>query len=702
MINHKLVYIASFLLIQSLWSQSPPSNQQPTWETAWNNIKQVGSAGVNILGGFAEGFGYCPTNRTYSMRTWNDIPQPITTVVQNLTQFLGASLVGQPIAGAKMNPFTNTEKKLEKLQGVCQGAVYLAALQNNKSVGYGSIVYDAETASLEIGGAGGTVAYVASDILSILTDIAALASGESLIDDAKLSKLSFFNRKFQTVPDQAPTYYYHAYLDKGIMKGEFLGTGLASSSEFLGVFYNNSKSDCKFNFEKDGATFNITLESQSFNTLNSSRGTTNSIRPPASDDTKPYDQRRSFTFTLGNNKTISIPIASEGLADSYTDSQNKTQTAARAYTYEIYDGTSGQDVGMQGVQIGNYDQVGVDFENAKTAIIAKLPTVSPQTLTQRQEAVTSTIENPPYAFPLITHVRDINPVTCSFWLPAAEEVAKSLTSDPAFDYSSIPINSPLDLWISYTTADSSILTRITPGTTTDMTLIRPQIKEKTGYLFVFALDTSDARKAQSFFSRLFKEARPKAYYSPVSNPLSIPDAFTLVPDNNAQVDDTQGAGASGVIGIYILKDIFMHTGIGPGPYYYGLQPPNLQLGALANIIGAYIDRTSYKTNTELNKTLMDPVISWINYYQQNKENIKKLNITDATSTQLTQAIPELTQFLQTNATSDVKKNINSALYQIIFGAVSISHPPLIWKPGTNYFTSKPAEWPAAQTTSKTT
>lgn len=338
---------------------------------------------------------------------------------------------------------------------------------------------------------------------------------------------------------------------------------------------------------------------------------------------------------------------------------------------------------MSECHIGNYDQVGVEFDAAQQTILANLPNIdaSPDDIINWSPDVAKMATNPPYDYPLLKNVRDINPVTLSIW----HQTAQAASASNASDASVISYNPPYTYWISYDAADSTVLQKIPPGQALDFTLFRPQIKEQTANLYVFALDTDDQTKAQQFFDNLFKIEKPPSYYTQITNPLNVPDAFSILPDTRGIIADND----SGVTGMFILKDILRTTGIGSGPFYYTIPPAYLVLTQLANVVGSYLPENVDSSPA----ALKDTILSWISYFVKNKAAINALGITDATSEKLQQAVPELTNYLQTNGSDSTKKNLNGALYNLLYGPTSLTHLPIIWQAGGNSFTSQPSNWP---------
>ena len=91
-----------------------------------------------------------------------------------------------------------------------------------------------------------------------------------------------FVRKNIAYPDATIIFYhYRAYSDRTIPKVEYLGIK-TTTPEFNGVFLNSATQAVSLQYMKNGVTYVVTLEPDTFSLLSSDSWVKNSIRPQRS------------------------------------------------------------------------------------------------------------------------------------------------------------------------------------------------------------------------------------------------------------------------------------------------------------------------------------------------------------------------------------------------------------------------------------
>ncbi len=673
-------FFAVHLLIYAIINPQPQQQPQQLSQAAQLTklAQQVQSGGSTAIGGgsqfisgLAQSFGYCPSSYTYSFQVWNDLPTPLYVAAQSITSIQGAQFRGPIDKGLVICPFQNTQDAFYK-RNLCHVGIWLCADTSNLQ-GYQAVINKLSPGLSK--------------------------AAELFTSTEELNKYKIYQRRVDVIKGDTSIYHFRTYIHKGQPRGEFLGPSLTSgpygsTTDFDGVFYNSSDYSAQLAFTKNGQSYTITLEPHSFSLLSSDTTVPHSIRPPASSNQQSppctEQAQRTFDFIFGKT-TVRIPIAPEGLGHLYTDQSTQATTIVPAtYTYEVYDSGSGKlNVGMQGISIGNYDQPGVDFNDAKNAFLTSQP----------------------YTYPLIKRVRDTNPVRCSVWYQSAQQARTSQNTDPAQTPTQIPYDVPEQVWISYSSHDYSFQQKIAPGSITNFTLIRPQLSEAQARLYIVSLATTNDTQAQRFIKRLHTGVIGKeAVATTITNPLALPTTILtqLAPNTNGIIRDTVGVDASGIQGTVLFTDIFLPYGLDEGPYYYGIPAASLNLDAsFMSSITSYLAPS--KPAPDIQK-----VLTWITTYAKNQSVIATYGITrqnyttDALVTKLMGILPDLTLYLQengspilfTNPTASGTARIfntqgKQALYTILFGALSVSNPPLLRQAGNNYYVlgGKPAGWP---------
>jgi len=496
-----------------------------------------------------------------------------------------------------------------------------------------------------------------------------------IVEMSAASNDDMLNHKFDVVKDDKKTYYYHGFSLHGKSEGEFMGPTwyggpYTTSAEFNGVLFNNTDTDISVSFPFDKKTYKVTLEKGSFNVLSTDE--TNSIR---------NETVATFDFTWkGGDKKRSIP--SLGLANKFTDpNTKKSKVVPIAYTYEVSGSGGKYVVNVQGFNIGNYNQVGIKDQAATTP---------PDTLEP---------------------IRDITPIECEIWYQSADQAAAGVTGKQKEEQF---INYFGQLWCVYRSNDQTVMQQLKPGDVTDLVLIRPQVSEGKKHLFVFAIDTADTKKAQSYLTNVTKDT---SWVTDITkgtaiDPTQPPATFltqTKLP--NGLVKDK----TTGISGTLLLIDTFIPDGGGvQKKHYYQIKPSvllagNMFLGSMLSNLAITKENTKESLTTALKKQLP----AWLATFDTNKDTLKDktINITNLTASKdiLEKLVPAFTTFLKTYGQSSLftdtqatgtQREFNTkglrALYLSLLGPISFSRPPLLMQAGANIYLGtggkKPDGW----------
>lgn len=589
---------------------------------------------------FAMGFGYCPSDYTYSMSVWNDFNQPVYAELQSVVSVQGAKFNSTTAASQTIRPYSSSTKGTFDNVHVCHAIVRLQALNHQ-----------------------------------------------------------IFRRGIDIDKSDKKMYYYHAFGISGSPDGEFMGPGFyggpyTQTSEFDGVFFNNTPYDVSLSFtyvaNNKPVNYTLTLEAGSFNLL-------------SSDSTQPYSIRdvaktRSFSFGLPNKTKTSLPIYPLGLGQIYWDATSSTSISLPlTYTYEVY-GTnkSALQVGIQGFNMGNHNQVGI-------------PAVNPQT--------------PPKN---LAPIRDINPIMCSVWCQSPEQYTASMPSGSA-DKQTFAYATKEHVWAAYSTQDYSLFQELVPGKVTSFSLVRPTTHESSARLYIFALDSDNPDRSRSFLQRVL--ANPsgitKALAVDIPNPATATTqeiAQAVAQALNMPAHESITDAVTGVTGTLLLSDILLsYGGRQQRSRFYEILPPLVSLNSLfASTVVSQLDLSKFQSAGSTQSAalaaatneFMQNIRGWLKAFT---DNYKPTSFTGITITnvqryqaQLESLVPELTSYLKTKGMQTLFTNPKAAsaerqlntqgvqsLYLILFGPVSLKNPPLLRQAGTNTYLqgTKPKNWP---------
>lgn len=636
-----MLFFANVLIIES------------TEQTVSGALANVGSdildKGSAILSGLAGSIGYVSSDYVYNYQVWNDASVPVFAASQGRTKIFGANFDTDIEAYTTILPFNNSGDTFlnQKLYidvwilpgddpAITKVTEYWKSFQEIQDVQkYNGIGW------LLVGLGGGV--------------------GGGWDTDAKFGPISVLHKKIDLgIKNDPNLYYYRAYtgFDKEQQKesllAEYLGL-CSTTTDFVGTFYNNTTAeDIILKFKKDGQEYSVTLDSDSFNLLDSKNSEfPNSIRPPEG-------ETRVFSFYKGKDVLALIPIKTVGLGGMVYDQQTKTFSPGdpMPYTYEIYSVGGKIKVGLQGMSIGKHTQ------------------------------------------PVNGRMRDINPVTCHVWNKSAAQ-SKSASGG-------IPYDLDEQKWVTYKTQDSVITKKLAPGEVFDFKLLRPRISEKKAWLYVVSLQTNDDTKAKKFLDRLNagligQDVGNTAVKVDLNKMTTV--LTDVIPNTSGIITDTTDKDSSGIAGTVMIADGFLPRAL-VGPFYYSVEPAELMINDLIDVISSNLSDSLKKDKVLTDKAFTDlsqKMQDWIALYKTDKNATKQQII----SYLQTNGVDSLF----TNPTASAGNKIFNAVGSIILnnvyeGSVSVAKPPInrqnlskgTWGPGINWYTlsqnEKPSDWPA--------
>jgi hypothetical protein len=706
-----------FACMSSLHTINAAADSVSRLDEAWGKLKSLGST---IVTGVQSMVGYLPDSYYYNYRVWNDSPAQVLIGVQGMINLQSAKSEGDYHTFVELPwykdfhdyilcpPAFNTGTAGYKTALTMQ--IYMSLFDDQtRGVYYASFqAFDAYnkkriTQNAQFGlsadklitksvvelpwqkakkeSAGGNVRFERM----LKPEYANNALAKKLLSDTVEDTFKknnivpevTYEHSDADVENDESVYFYRVYRDKTGVKSEYLQWGgtvkvPGQTTEFLGTFYVSSKQkDLFLTFYKDGASYTVALEPGSFNLLQSTPGVTESIRPSLANQ---FTEKFGFQIYQGNpasggSKNTYIPISSYGPAyvgDARTKAEYSATPPApmkpivggpRPYTYELFD------VQVQGA-------LGVACHSMREG------------------------EYPMPATPNKQEVRDINPIQCHIWLQSVEESMVQKTKDyeqnlldaqklgkkiPSL-YSEIPVNSSDQMWIAYQTADSSVIQKLTSRITT-FKVLRPRLSEKLARMYICSVATTDDKKAQQFMQRLASQVitLPASHQEVTEiTPATVAQAIAkMQPNTYGIITDTTGNGATGLSAHLLATDIFLPNGLGSSDRYYYIYPPSLLVGNLAGMLplekpisgddfGAF-SRQVATWITSYISTGKDAAIQAVTSYLQ-QFGAKELFV-DQTATGNQRVL-----------TAQGKKFVES----FVTGAISIAHPPLVWKAGLSY------------------
>jgi hypothetical protein len=564
-----------FLIVLLLATQSK-ADIFSTIGDAFNEMgEQISTAITNFFTSdtmqmVGEMFGIVPTDYVYSYVIWNDSNVPIYSSQQNMTAFLGGTF-------ANALGMTNVQT-INPASSAASGVTLTKTLADYSTIPAISTWKDTA----------GTLTVTNEQMLFNLY----ISDKNPSSNDITSNPL--YLDSIQTLSEKASTkvYHYRAYNARAWSDGveihtprvELLGysqeiasddttsaTPSVTVSEILNsmIFLNNTADDVNVDFTYNSSSLTIRLEAYSFNCI-TLIDETMSLRP---NTFYFYDSNASRSLAF---KTL--PFAEVGIANT-------------SYTVEIYQnpGDLKKSVGLQGLSMGNYD----------TALSGR--------------------------------VRDVTPISCTFWWQSVAQYAESagLSSDDTANL----LDLPGQIWMVYNSVDSPIMAKVTAGNSISCNLLRPTLAKGKDYLYFVYVQTSDDAIAQKFISEFVYGSIGDDVISAYKNAATgtssivIPQLVTNLSETSSTstlnidqelaviagtLDYTLGSmkDSSGTVGYLLGGDYFASFGIGSGAQYYVLSPSIYDIDSLVNNFSMYMTAPS-----DLKSTLH----SWVTNYVQSPE-----------------------------------------------------------------------------------
>lgn len=430
--------------------------------------------------------------------------------------------------------------------------------------------------------------------------------------DSHAKNSPVYSQAFTTLPftkNDPNIYYYHVYTEKAYSKGkvihrpqvEMLGFANPSAkgdaagsvsigSQLFSITLNNStQNDAQVTLNYGPTPYRFTLEKNSYNTLNVLTKTDDTGASVPLFSLRP----NTLSFTVYNTtskkyeKFKDLVLASDGFAGS-------------TYTIELFDDGQGNDLCIQGLTPGTYEQM-----------------VSPK-------------------------IRDLTPCPCTFWY---KSVAQSPVGDGFIDL-------PGQVWVAYPGTDSLIISKVNVGSVVSWNLIRPCVSQKNQYVYFVYVATADDAKAKKFVEQIVAKTLGKDQVSQYDTMINtgtissqlvqahagskIQPVAAVQPVVTAQQQQTTAlagalSSATGAIqdvtqdlyGYVVGIDAFTPKGVGTGNFYYVLPPLVVNSGNLVQLLSGCVDSSKLpgsKSSDDIQKVLSGVMISWLQGYLSNPKD----------------------------------------------------------------------------------
>jgi hypothetical protein len=537
----------------------------------------VASVGKNLVDGFRSMGGYVPAGYQYSFCVFNGLQHPVTIKAKSMKEIMGAQFSGSAKDQMTINPGQSTGSQFTNI----------------------SLYFEIECSDQT-----GTF---------------------------------FSETHYQLgVRNDTTLYTYHTFQDEGGNScAEEVGSGYSTSSEFMGIIYNNTQNVVPVSFTLGSKQLTIPLEPQSFNYLT---------------DVGTY-QIRPTTGALNFGSYGSVVVAQEGMGQAASAPQGQKATippttSAAPYNYEIY----GQTAFESGMGPGNFVQ------------------------------------------PTNGAMRSITPMPCYIWNQPANY------SQATYSNTLIPVALPSEsLWLLYTGPGWNAITQqleqpfmgqIPAGQTVEALLIRPRLQDYTGRFYLIRLRTTDPNRAQAFLKSIANGTLkiPHLTYEPaLLTPKTISALQQPAPDSLGMLQDAQGTQ-----GYVMLEDVFLPYGLGSGPFYYSVPAPNYDV---SQMFSTFTFLQSFSNSSQIQQmatTLQNALTNWIQTYFTDPASVQAsmkdfLLTNGATNCVITgkDGQKTLTAVGQT------------ALNMMLYGPASITQLPICAMPGQNYQTQMPGGFPTS-------
>jgi len=515
--------------------------------------------------------------------------------------------------------------------------------------------------------------------LSALSDATTGLSSKALYDktdyyfnlfmspDADVKKHPIYSKSLTQLPvkpNDPNIYFYHAYTGKHYSKGkvsyvpkvEMLGfqnpsgTGDAKGSVSIStqlsavVLYNNSSKDLQVSLNYGPTVHTVTLEKNSYNTLN----------VPMKDDASstPQFSLRSNTLSFSEYNEASkkydplkkLLLSKDGF-DGYT------------YTIELFDDEDGIDFCIQGLSPGCYDQI----------------------VTER--------------------VRDITPCPCSFWYKSVEQLKnkQGYTDLPgqvwvAYQGADSMIISKVEVG--------------TVGAWSLVRPLLNQKDQYVYFVYVATFDDKKAKKfVEQIVHGALGHPQVEKYNTAIQSQLesaqqnSEKTVLTTAQQQTALTGSLMTVGgviedtAQDICGYLVGVDVFTPKGLGIGDFYYVLNPSIINIANMVQLLSSSLDSSKLgSSSTAVQKILTSTMNGWLIAYLKNSKDC---------SAQVEAFLIKYGNSSIVNAGALTKFG-TTQLKSLLSGPVSLKYPPMKLSTVTNQYVydfgkKKPDKMPKTST-----
>lgn len=536
----------------------------------------IANTSKNLVDGFRSMGGYVPSGYQYSFCVFNGLQHPVTVKAKSMKEIMGAQFSGSAKAQMTINPGQSTGSQFKAV----------------------SLYFEIECSDQT-----GTF---------------------------------FSETHYQLgVRNDTTLYTYHTFQDEGGNScAEEVGSGYSTSSDFMGVIYNNTENEVPVSFKIGSKQMTIGLEPQTFNYLT---------------DVGTYHIRPN-TGVLNFGTYGSVVVGQTGIGQVVSTQGQPTNapasTTAVPYNYEIFEKTAFE----SGMSPGNFAQ------------------------------------------PTNGAMRSITPMPCYIWNQPAD------ASQATYANTLVPVALPSQsLWLLYTGPGWNAVTQqveqpfmgvIPSGQVVEAFLIRPRVQDYTARLYLVRLLTVDTERAQAFLKSIANGTLtvPRLKYDPtLLTPKSLNGLQQSAPDTLGMLQDEQGTQ-----GYIMLEDVFSPFGLGSGPFYYSVPASNYDVSQMFSTFSFLQTFASSSQMQQMATALQNALTNWIQTYFSDPASVQAsmqqfLLDNGASNCVVTgkDGKKSLTAVGQT------------ALNMMLYGPASITQLPLCSMPGQNYQNQKPDGFPTS-------
>ncbi|MBT3827370.1 hypothetical protein HOL34_03225 [bacterium] len=705
------------------------TNLEGSTKRAWKTSKKAFN-GLLEMG--ASSIGICLPDHHVSLRVYNDTTSHASIFIQTITNFMGTQFIGTIKKNILVPPYGNSGSAMYNMNE-CYGQLWIMgnpkAINNYKKVMRDvKIGWEIWTTIMAIDA--GMMVPVLGSLLSAgenaLLFYAIVGPIARAIASIGLSTSKYYIYDNPLVGPEDPKIKpagsttehgelpgnYHVYTIRGTNYVEQLGPKVGRSSDFGALIVNSTDTPVDLSFTKDAQPYSITIDPYSFNELQATPKKPNSMRPLAPTKAQKKSGKVPVaSLKFSNNKKLiaDIPIAPSGIGQPYVDKKGHKHVSGYPYTYGIYKQNGKLFISMQGYRVGHHDQAGCFITDVPAASQTSEQTPLEKKLLDKANKLSK--NNPRCAY--LFNTRDLNPVACNVWMQPIED-----NKDVAHPYG---------VWFAYITKGQKIVQKLKADSINKFNVIRPKINEHEGHVYIFAPDSDDASKINTFVTRLSQGLVGTAALSTnIGDPLKLdPSKIKLIPNQNGFIKDH----TTGITAQLLGADLFANQGLGSKPVYYTVPPQQLESTMFTGILEGFFAQPDYSSVKDKGSTAGKAALQVIyNAYQKKltdtqakftawiqtlyKNSNRATLATKSTFSAAEQAllpglVADLTTTLKANGADELFTNPTAkaadkrfsaygleSLKELLFGPISINNYPAYAQSASNTLISAaPASWP---------